>query len=58
MKTNDNTIRYITESVVIAENLEMYQWVIESMSEMEPKWPCNKRLPSKGKRGKTNLLPV
>ena len=38
VKTNDTTIRFVAESVVISGHLEMYQWVIESMSEMEPKW--------------------
>ena len=38
VKTNDNTIRCVAESVVIAENAEMYEWVLKSMSEMEPKW--------------------
>ena len=38
VKTNDNTIRCVAESVVIAENIDMYVWVIKSMSEMEPKW--------------------
>ena len=34
VKTNENTIRCVAESAVIAENLEMYQWVIESMNEI------------------------
>ena len=38
VKTNDNTKRCVAESVVFGENMEVYEWVIKSMSEMEPKW--------------------
>ena len=34
VKTNENNIRCVAESVVIGENIEMYEWVIISMSEM------------------------
>ena len=32
MKTNENIIRCVSEYVVIAKSLEIYQWVIEPMS--------------------------
>ena len=42
VKTNEFSIRCVAESIVIKEDIDMYKWVIESMSEMEPKWsPSN-----------------
>ena len=42
IKIHENCVRYIAESIVIKEDLAMYKWVIESLSEMEPKWsPSN-----------------
>ena len=38
VKTNENKIRCVAESIVITESNSMYKWVIESIADMEPKW--------------------
>ena len=38
IRTGENKIRVIAESVVISEDLESYQWILESVAAMEPKW--------------------
>ena len=38
IRTSENKIRVIAESVVINEDLDTYQWILESIAEMEPKW--------------------
>ena len=38
VKTGKNCVRCVAESILNKEDLAMYTWVIESLSEMEPKW--------------------
>ena len=38
VKTNEFCVRCVAESIVIKEDVVIYEWVIESLSEMEPKW--------------------
>ena len=38
VKTNENIIRCIDESIVITESNNMYTWLIASIVCMEPKW--------------------
>ena len=38
IKTGENKTRVIAESVVLSEDLDSYEWIINSISEMEPKW--------------------
>ena len=42
IKTSENTIRVIAESVVITEEISTYEWILRSIAEMEPKWELNK----------------
>ena len=38
VKTNENKIRCVGESIVITESNSIYNWVIESIADMEPIW--------------------
>ena len=38
IKTNENTIRVVAESIVLSEDISTYQWILESIAEIEPKW--------------------
>ena len=42
IKTGENRIRVVAESVVISEDIEAYQWILESIVSMEPKWSLSK----------------
>ena len=35
VKDNENKIRVVTECICISESMEMYQWIIEAMKDME-----------------------
>ena len=41
IKTSENTVRVIAESVVISEDIETYEWILRAVAEMEPKWHLN-----------------
>ena len=41
IKTSENTVRVIVESVVISEDIETYEWILRAVAEMEPKWHLN-----------------
>ena len=42
VKTNENRIRVVAESVVLTEDIPTYKWILSSLNEMEPKWDLNK----------------
>ena len=42
IKTSNNKVGVTAESVVLVEDMNMYQWVLESMALMEPEWSLNK----------------
>ena len=37
IRTGENKVRVVAESVVISEDLDSYQWILKSLSVMEPK---------------------
>ena len=38
VKTNENEIRCIAESIVITEDISMYVWILQTLAVMEPRW--------------------
>ena len=42
IKTSENRIRVVAESVVLTEDLATYKWILLSLKQMEPKWDLNK----------------
>ena len=42
VRTNENYVRVVAESVVLTEDLSTYKWILNSIVEMEPKWQISK----------------
>ena len=38
VKTNENEIICIAESIVITEDILMYTWILQTLAVMEPRW--------------------
>ena len=42
VKTNENEIRCVAESIVITEDISTYAWVLQTLVTMEPRWSLSK----------------
>ena len=41
IKTNENTNRAFAESVVISEDIATYEWILESIQDIDSTWNIN-----------------